>query len=439
MQFDIAVGMREDLLNRMAKEVHPQLHPVLFNKTINLPDLLLRVTFDVPEAPVFDLIPLTQNQVRVIGEAARARAPERFTGVTADVLEALIHEVPTVSVKFRKIEVTMVSTLDNHETKLVFGATAFCRAGIDLEHARITLKVMHIDVANMTNEQIVFIIDHVVTPKIQELLDQYLGSLPVPPLNLGSVPLSTPLVVIKDSRIIALANVLPKGTPAFPTMSDWPDSEMFSLVSPDGLNAAATLALNLANPHFAGSETQSIDIKLAKFKAKWRYDVTLYDPKVTVDSPISLSLENRIRAGIHLEMDTLFGDPSVDLSVTIKVEPHLRATLDAAMDQNHRLILGVKQVEPFRLEVSIDQLPDWAKPATKWITGTVTGALTEAILRVLNPFLSQIRIPVYTIPEMEITAGPVHLYLVPARVSIYPLNGMLAMKGSFDVRVPADV
>lgn len=433
MNFDVAVGASQDQLNAVAAVLYKQLYPDLFTGSIPVPDLNLTVAYDVQEPPTIDLTAPGQDEraalTRRAHEEAAKAAGEALSAQLRSVLSALMDSTVLFSVTAPKVHVTLTASGDK-KTELTIAATAIGQATIDPSTGSVRLTALQVEVPQWTDKTVQWVLENVIAPEVQKVLNGYLAGITLPPLTIAGVELSSPIVVVQDAMLIALTTLQRSGPPSPPPSgSSWPRANFFALLDTAVVDAAAAYQLAQLNPEFDKSGSASWTV----FSVSWGAKLTLANPRIDVGAGfgLQLQLQGGVNAGLSAKL--VVWNPSVNFGVGFSTNPDPGGTVDLAVDPSNQIVLRIQDVRSFGIQINIPGLPSWANDAIGWVTGVITDGLTSALIPAVNAFIQGLSFGVFTIPTIPVNVGPVHVKVQPTGISVGNFTGMVAATGSLQV------
>lgn len=431
MGFDVAVGASQSQLNSVGAVLYKQLYPNLFTGSIQVEALNLTVAYDVQQPPTLNLNPPTAQERAALTQRAHeaAAAAGELTAEAKAVLSALMDSTVLLSITAPQIAVTLTAA-DKSKTSLTVSASAVCQADIDPTTGRIQLTTLHATVSQWTDPTVQWVLDNVISPQVLKILDQYLSGITLPPLTIAGVTLSSPIVVVQDSMLIALTTLQRNGPPTPPPSgTSWPRANFFSLLDTAVVDAAAAYQVAQLNPQFDKSGSASWTV----FRVHWGANLTLGNPSIGIGNGFHLSLQlgGGVNAGLSARL--VVWNPSINFGVGFSTNPNPGGTVGLRVDASNRILLSIQKVDSFGIAIQIPGLPSWANDALGWVTGVITDGLTSALVPAVNAFIQGLRFSVFTIPTIPVDAGPVHVKVEPTGISVGNFAGMVAATGSLQV------
>ncbi len=425
MGFDIAVGASQAQLNGVGAVIYKQLYPQLFTGSVDVPSLGLKVAYDVQQAPAINLSPPPPAlRAHVIDLLGHGLAEPEVVAAAADSMILFSLTAPQIALT--------LTAADGKTNKLTISATALCQADIDPTNGQVKLTALHVSIPQWTDPTVQWVLDNVVAPEVLRILNQYLAGVALPPLTIAGVALNVPLVVIQNAEMIAVTTLKGAAPPSPPPAgTPWPSAPFFALLSAAAADAAAAYQVQQLNPRFQDGGSAGWTI----FSVNWGYNLTLGDPSIGIGSG-SYHLGLRLSGGVNAGLGADFGiwKPHVDFGVGFTTNPDPGGSIGLSVNAGNTIVVNMQRVDAFGIALSIGGLPGWANAAIGWVTSTITNGLTSTLVPAVNAFIGRLSFGVFTIPNVTVNAGPVHVKVVPAGLRVSDFSGMVAATGELQVQ-----
>lgn len=430
--FDVAISLTQDELNRATKTIYDAVPDVFKGKqTIQEGGETVTVKWAITKSLQFDLSSSAAAQAldTVMAEMASdveksAQAMQSVLSGDAesgtagkvvtskDVATAARAVVPAFrltipSVKF-ETDAGLSTTVDD--------IVAACR--VQQDGKTISFEVVKVTAPKVKGPSKYFV-DHVILPAMKKTLGELFSGLHIPPPELQGADLSPLAVSIHGGHLVAAANLRHKGTPAAPSAPVWTGSPLSVLMSRDALQATAGNQSSRKEDHDKGGNKWG--------GWHWSYDFRIGQPSIGIDGKdvsATFSLDGGIDAGVWV----LHIPIGVGYSATAKPSPHAVCKLDPRGTTIH---VVTKSVTPFTLLVQ----PSGSVPSR--VAGWMLEAITQTIVASLSPFISlflkgidftSVEVPTYTE-----AIGGTSFTMTPTNLSVSNVAGHIALGGSLDV------
>ncbi len=270
--YDAVIGTDEFALNEFVRTVYDAAHSALLvgSVPVSLPPLTVTaIDYDIATTPVVSLQP------SALVRRWREELLRRVDRLGEDEITATAAAESSASFEMfmQRVALTVHYAGDQPLTQI----EASVRAGLQLivvAGGMLTPDIVTLSVEISDNPDLAEIVNRGLAPKLMELIeDTFLAPVQIPPIGLGSLEMSPPVVATGQGRLLATSSVLPAQPEAAPLAGTWPDQTVFVAVVPGVLNALLNDALAAADPITGYWEKRfdffffSITLK-AEFKAR---------------------------------------------------------------------------------------------------------------------------------------------------------------------------
>ncbi|GAA3030110.1 hypothetical protein GCM10020000_03450 [Streptomyces olivoverticillatus] len=238
-------GAKVDVVNTTSKEVYEQLYPQYFtgSQPFDVEGTMFTVSWDVKEAPVFDLTPppsLSEAALRAhltegptAGRMAEGELAEHVAALRASL------DGSTFQVRLDQVHIK-VDSGDGNPVEEDVAVT------VDVQASTSDTGLFSLNPFKATSEapskvDKIFL-DKVVLPNVLDESRKVLSGITLPAPQIPGLALSTPVPVIQPQQAVAALNLAEHGTPQPPFPDSWPQSPFFALLGRDAVERIAQVA-----------------------------------------------------------------------------------------------------------------------------------------------------------------------------------------------------
>src|SRR5690606_6343701 len=211
------------------QSLYTKVYPNLFKgtQTVNHNKLSYTVTFDVQTAPEFDFSDDTAAITEVLQELTKESHDGSISPSDQTILNELLQHVPTFQMHFPKLIIQLESNGLTTDFQLDLHAYALINISDDTANLQ-PIKIVAESTGNSLQD---WFVDNIIIPQIFKLAGSLLQGIQVPHLTFSNVQFSTLAIQIVNRQIVAVSNLISKGSPAFPTGQTFPSSPFFTMLS----------------------------------------------------------------------------------------------------------------------------------------------------------------------------------------------------------------
>lgn len=402
MAFDVAIGLRRDVLERAFEKLYTQLYPRYFKDFVPA-DGGRNIVYDVKSAPTLDFSPTPATAALLREELAKVPQPESSSIspslLTANVasIEMLASSIDlkTLKLVFNSIDITIKSTRPDAKSsaKVVVWLT------YEIEYPagqppRGSFKAKRIQIT-ASNPEDQFIFDKFLGPVMLKLAAQLLSAVQIPGMiDIAGNKFDLPEPRIIGDHLVILAklpnNYLPLGLDA---SMPGGNPEAFTLLSPDIVTRVFKAATrDLTHPE---EKIDSVDLGIST--AWYHARIVVSDIQGTpggAEFPISASVRGLARGWIT----TFMGNPEANFSATPIPSP-VTGRIAFSAGAKNKIVAKVTDVAPFTIDI---------KPvdgAAKVIEFVLWPLILFAKLAVggIGNYLASISFDVWTVPDLSVS------------------------------------
>lgn len=428
MNCDLMVGAKVDVVNTTSKEVYEQLYPQYFtgSQPFDVEGTMFTVSWDVKEAPVFDLTPppsLSEAALRAHlteGPAAGRMAEGELAEHVAALRASL--DGSTFQVRLDQVHIK-VDSGDGNPVEEDVAVT------VDVQASTSDTGLFSLNPFKATSEapskvDKIFL-DKVVLPNVLDESRKVLSGITLPAPQIPGLALSTPVPVIQPQQAVAALNLAEHGTPQPPFPDSWPQSPFFALLGRDAVERIAQVATTyLEGKPFHAGDTKNIVIGTAYYKA----DITIHNVRCEVvwDDVPTVRVRTAVSGSGSAGINWVLGG-STDAFFDLYLEPDPTVTLTLAMSGTTLKATAV-DVSSFGLKL-VPRGSDIVSTIVSW----VVDALSSTFGGIVGSALRGVEFPVGDFPAIPIDVEPVHLDVTPTGLSLARFGDALALQGDVTV------
>ncbi|MGK5545859.1 hypothetical protein ACSNOH_14160 [Streptomyces sp. URMC 127] len=428
MNCDLMVGVNVDVVNTTSKEVYEQLYPQYFtgSQPFGVEGVTFTVSWDVKEAPVFDLTPpssLSENALRAHlteGPAGGTLAEGELAEHVAALRDSL--DGSTFQVRLNRVHIKVDSGGGNPVEEDI-------SVTVDVQASTSGSGLFSLNPYKATSEapskvDKIFL-DKVVLPNVLDQARKVLSGITLPAPQIPGLALSTPVPVIQPQRAVAALNLAEHGSPQPPFPDDWPQSPFFALLGRDAVERIAQVATAyLDGKPFHAGDSKSFAGSSAYYKA----DITIHHVRCEVvwDDVPTVRVQTSVSGSGSAGINWIWGG-STDGFFDLHLEPDPVVTLTLAMSGTTLKATAV-DVSSFDLKLAPTR-GDIVSLILSW----VVDALSSTFGGIVGSALRGVEFPVGDFPAIPIDVDPVHLNATPTGLTLARFGDALALQGELTV------
>lgn len=424
MNCDLMVGADVDVVNEVAEEVYEQLYPRYFtgSRPLDVEGASFTVTWDVKEAPVFDLTPPARTDESLRAHLAAHRVPEADLAEHTAALAASL-DGSTFQVLLNRVRIT-VDSGDGDPAEEDAAIT------VDVQATTSGTGLFTLDpykaTADAPSKVDRIFLDKVVLPNVLDQARQVLAGISLPAPQISGLALSVPVPVIEPGQAMAALNLAEHGTPTPPFPDSGPDSPFFVLLGKDAVERVAQLATaSLDGQPFHADDSEDVLGSTGYYKA----DVTMSDVRCEVvwdDDVPSVRVTTAVSGSGSAGIDWFWGS-STDAFFDVTLEPDPVVTLTLGADGT-TLNATAADVSSFDLKLTPTS-GDIVSAIVSW----VVDALSSTFGGIVGDALRGLKFPVGTFPAVPIDVDPVHLDATPTELELTRSGDAVVLQGRVSI------
>lgn len=422
MSFDLAMGVNGDELNTASQSIYTKLYPKVFTGSQKSSYLGVdyTVAFDVKVAPTFDLSTSLSNELRVknLQERAKAEGKEEVLNEVGD-LSGLSDSTPSFKVNFSEVDISISGGIT---VNLKLDFTADC--SVSINGSTLSFEVNSVSVAPLPDPVQNYLVQHIVAPQIQSILQSLFSGITIPPITVAGIDLSTPSVGIVSNSVVAAVNLAASGTPPAPDSSfPWPSSSFFTLLGNNvvqkAMEEAMASATNSFSDHGSGGDHWA--------GYNWSYDLSLKSPSSSINGT-AIDVTFDLSGGVSGGVEVVYVPLSLGLDAGTIPSP-ISTTLELDIKGDSAEIV-MKDVGTFAVYVHPNSVPGWV---LGWLVTAIVNGIIMSVTPIITSFLKDINVQGFSIPTFSIDVDSETLTLSPENLNMSNVEGYLAAEGSITI------
>ncbi|MEU1625634.1 hypothetical protein ABZ746_09960 [Streptomyces sp. NPDC020096] len=427
MNCDLMVGANVDVVNSTSKEVYEQLYPQYLTgqQPFDVESVTFTVSWDVKEAPVFDLTPPSYSEETLRADLTAGRAAGQFTEAELTEHVAALRvslDGSTFQVRLNQVHVK-VDSGDGNPVEEDIAVT------VDVQATTSDMGLFSLNplkaTANAPSKVDKIFLDKVVLPNVLDQSRKVLSGITLPAPQIPGLSLSTPIPVIQPQRAVAALNLAERGTPKPPFPDSWPQSPFFALLGRDAVERIAQVATAyLEGKPFHAGDSKDFLGSSAYYKA----DIAIHNVQCEVvwDDVPTVRAHMAVSGSGSAGINWIWGG-STDAFFDLNLEPDPTVTLTLAMSGTTLKATAV-DVSSFDLKL-VPTRGDIVSLIVSW----VVDALSSTFGSIVGSALRGVEFPVGTFPAIPIDVDPVHLDVTPTDLTLTRFGDALALQGDVTV------
>lgn len=430
--FDIAVGIDEGTINQALEAIYTSAYPMkpnLFTNAEKIDAIELQIEWDVQQAPSVSLNP-PANAGKLISKLhseddIKVKALE-LSMKELDVLAATV-SVASFAMRFPKVSVTL-KTGDKQPQSVPLSVDLVGRAEVN-DNSTVSLVPITAEI-KLTKEEPTLqgILDNVLVPILIRQVKSLLGSIYIPQLPIPGIALSAPVVFTEGGCLITLANMISQAPPTVPPPgTPWPKAATFVIAGNNLKSAVVNLGLSqIPIPGNLPNQNYSIDLGVTTFKAT--AGLRLQTPKVSIKGN-NIQFEAEAIGNAGAKFTTFIKD--IGVGFKLYAEPNPLVSLVVDVTAHNDIVITFKKVNTFVILAHPDSDP------FHWVTGLAltpfVNWLGVTFVPLITTYVRNIRIPVFSLPDIPIHAAGVNINIHPKGLTIGDFNGKTLISGALEV------
>ena len=422
MSFDLAIGVNGAELNTASPAIYTKLYPKVFTGSQKSSYLGIDYTvgWDVKVAPTFDLSAPSSDEFLINQLRDRALTDALDTKLQeAPNLSAVASAIPTFTVHFSEVDISIQGGVT---VNLKLDFTANC--SVQITGNILSFDVNSVTVAQQSDPVQNYLVQHIVAPQIQSILQDLFKGITIPPISVEGIDLSVPSVGIVNNSVIAAVNLLASGTPPPPDSSTpWPASPFFALLGNNVVqkvmeNALASATNNFSNHGSGGDHWAGYH---------WSYGLSLRSPQTSISGTsidLKVSLGGEVSGGVEVVY--------VPLTLGLKagtIPSPIEASLGIKISGTSAEIV-MQDVHTFTIYVTPNSVPGWV---LGWLVTAIVNGIVLSITPIVTSFLKNINVQGFDIPTYSISVSGESLTLTPGGLQMSNVAGYLAAEGHITI------
>ena len=427
--FDVAVGMRRDVMDRAVEKLYRQLYPKYFKGDADAGSGR-QVFYDVKSAPTLDFSATPNAAAALREELAKIPKPDdapvnesHLLQATPLSLEALGSslDAKSVKVRFDSIDITIKSSKGEAKTT----ASALVTIGFEIEYperqpARVKFTVKDAKASTPKPED-QYILNTVVIPAMKKLAAQVMSAIQLPPMiSIAGISFDLPEPRIIGDYFVILAKLLSRH---FPLGLDAPlpggNPEAFLVLSPQMSQAAFYEATKNLTHVESASGSQDLVVSTAYWEAK----VVVSEIRGTAagaEFPVTAKVEGSAKGWIT----TFLGDPTAYFGA--RPVPSPASGRIALGVSGNKINAGIVSVAPFVIDIfptggAISDVIDFVIGGLKYLASLFVPKIAQ--------YLKGVRFDVLTVPDLPLTYDGIGVTIRPKDLRLSSAGQHLQITG----------
>jgi hypothetical protein len=427
--FDLMAGIDEATLNAGVATVYQQLQSTMFQGGLDIPELNLTVSFDVQQAPAFNLSGTTVAE-RIRAGMSKVSQSGAYPGL-AEHLEETVAAAAGQSFELDFAAVQMTLTGGSYNVTQVFAMSVICQASTN-SSGQITFEALSATATASTDDTSLWILNQRFLPLSLKYINSHLQNLAVPPIALSGIALSAPVLTVSSGYFIAVMNLAASGVPSVPTGFTCPaGAGCFAYMSQALLQASA----NAATQSFSYTYPKSGSFGVSDFNVNYSFTLNITDLSATVTGPQSMNFGTtaggNAQASVRVFVDigfnfNLYGKPNPSGNIGISINgTNVHAT--------------VTRLNAFDILLAPSGNP------VQWLLSLILTPLTNAISAIVSPIVSSqlngFGFDIWTISTISVPLSGETFVITPSNLvsTVAPDGSYLQVTGDATVSVQSQM
>jgi hypothetical protein len=425
---DVIVGLSQDALNKVFKQVYDRLGSSVFSGAGDVPDLNITYSWKILQAPVADLTPAAVQRSREYYLQRLQEPHHQKASYNTSLTQYAGEEGPAFMVYQDHVEVQITKDgKPGHPFSIKLDLKNRVKTSTD---GKLGLTIFHVTVENAPDPGTKGLLEKYILPNVVKSLNSILSNLDIPRLQWENINLGFPNISISQGKLIVSLQLqnLPAGVT--PALKSFPEgSEFFMLVSENIMQAAANKGVFNVSGGDSGRESAS------PLFAEWHYNFNLHTPRVGIDGAgirVNLSLGGSCGARAGMDLGCL-GDLAAGVGLGARTEPNPNVSLAVDVNASNKITVTTTSVSPF----AIICYPSGG--IVEWITGSLISLIVTAVASsasaTLTGLLKGISFSVGEIPTATFSQSGVNFSFKPSGLRLNNFMGMLNIQGNVQINV----
>jgi hypothetical protein len=428
--FDVAIGLRRDVMDRAVAKLYGQLYPKYFKGDADAASGR-RVFYDVKAAPKFDFTGTPGAAAKLLEELERLAPPEDAAAkkpllqappVSLQALGATL-DAKSLKLRFDTIDITIKSAKGEAKTT----AAAVVTLAFEIEYptgqppkAGFVVKDAKATTPNPDDQ---FILNSVVIPAMKKLAAQVLSAIQIPNvIAVAGLRFDLPEPRIIGDHFVVLAKTLDRH---FPLGLDVPvpggNPEAFMLLSPQMVQKvfdAATSTMKFEERKNGVHETDILNVY---------YDAIVSASGIKgVAQGMVFAITASVSGSAHVWANTFLGTVEVWFSATPTSTPSGNVALQ--LEANNKIRARVSSVDPFKIRVDVS-----GGGAIGWIMSLFKSEIERQVntfVPLIESYLRSQNFDVWTIPDLPFSYEGISFNIRPTNLTLTAQGKHLQLTGS---------
>jgi hypothetical protein len=428
-EFDVAIGINQDVINEALTAVYNSTYPSkpnLFADSEKIEDLKLQIEWDIQEPPAINFNP-PEDVSQSLSE--HFTKDDKLLKLSSEDKSALVAAASsaTFGINIPKIFINLAVEGEQSQS-VTLSANLVGRAEVD-QNSAFNLILISAKVKLAETETILQgLLDKVLVPILIQQMKSLLGSIQIPPLTFEGITLSAPTILTEDGHLVALSNMSPKQSPVVTSSGTlWPKSKVFFIIGDNLKSAAINIGLTqIPIPGNLTPEDFKMDLGITTLKAN--VNLHLSTPDVSIKGNI-IKAQCPVKGSASCYITTILG--KIGFGYELYAEPNPEVTLAIDVTPQNELFVNFKEVTTFVI------LSHPSGNVAQWILSAATTPLLNLIgvtfVPLITTIFGDIKIPIFAIPDIPIDGEGISVKIHPKNLTIGDFNNKTLVSGDFEV------
>ena len=428
--FDVAIGLRRDVMDRAVAKLYGQLYPRYFKGDADAGSSR-KVFYDVKSAPKFDFTGTPNAAAKLIEELEKLAPPEDASAkkpllqappLSLEALGAAL-DAKSLKLRFDSIDITIKSPKGEAKTT----AAAVVTLAFEIEYpsgqpprAGFVVKDAKATTPNPDDQ---FILNAVVIPAMKKLAAQVLSAIQIPNvISVAGLRFDLPEPRVVGDHFVVLAKTLDRHFPlGFDASVPGGNPEAFTLLSPELMQRVfdgATAKMKFEERKNGVHETSILNVY---------YDAIVSASGIKgVAQGIQFAITAAVSGSAHVWANPFWGTVEVWFSVTPASTPSGKIGLQ--LEANNQIRARVSSVDPFQLKVAVT-----GGGAVGWVLSLFEDVLESTVNRfvpLIENYLRTQSFDVFTVPDLPFSYEGISFNIRPSNLSLAAQGRHLQITGS---------
>jgi hypothetical protein len=428
--FDVAIGLRRDVMDRAVAKLYGQLYPRYFKGDADAGSGR-RVFYDVKSAPKFDFTGTPGAAAKLLEELERLAPPEDAAAkkpllqappLSLEALGAAL-DAKSLKLRFDSIDITIKSPKGEAKTtaaavvtlafEIEYPAGQPPRAGFVVKDAKATTP----------NPDDQYILNAVVIPAMKKLAAQVLSAIQIPNvIAVAGLRFDLPEPRVIGEHFVVLAKLLDRHFPlGLDASVPGGNPESFMLLSPQLMQTVFDRAAGTMKFEERKNGVHETDI------LNVYYDAIVSARGIKgIAQGIQFAITAAVSGTAHVWANTFLGTVEVWFSATPASTPSGKVGLQ--LEPNNKIRARISSVDPFRINVAVS-----GGGAIGWILSLFSDVIESVVNRfvpLIETYLRTQSFDVCTVPDLPFSYEGISFNIRPSNLNLSAQGKHLQITGS---------